>query len=606
MKQRLLIFTLCLMCGAFFTHAQAQTFKSFVNKKEVSTGERFRVSFKLDNAQGRPKLPAISNFQVVSGPNQSSSMQFINGNMSQSITYSYDLVASKTGTFTIGSASVKVGDKTLTTDPIKIKVVKGKAAPAQANNGRNAQGGKAKASVSQDLMKKIRDNLYIRPLASKRTVYQGEQFTLTYKLFSRVTLGSVEPPELPSFNGFWTQDIDLKQTQMRQEVIDGVAYQTAILKQTILFPQKSGKLTIDPMTMKAQVRVATRPDPRDPFGGFFNRYQEVPVELTSGKFTITVKPLPESGKPEDFAGAVGDYALDVSADKNKTNTGDPVTVSVKLSGTGNLEIAELPQLTFPPDFDIFDPELKERISQGGGKVSGYKQADYLLIPRNPGTYKLPATSFSFFNPKTKRYKTLNQPAIEIVAEGEAQQERVTGTNLRKEEVELLNKDIRFIKTETSLTEKGYSFLGTAPFWGLLGSPIAAFAFLLVWKRRQDQEAQDVVGTKQKRATKVAKKRLTTAKQHLDSGDRQTFFKEINDTTWRYLSDKLAIGQSALSRDNVREKLAEKSVNETLIQRLLGLIETAEMALFAPATEGDMQQAYQEAVSLISDLEEAIK
>ncbi|MEO1451524.1 MAG: BatD family protein, partial [Bacteroidota bacterium] len=336
---------------------QGQTFTAFADRTEVPVGGTIQVSFKLENAQTRDiEYPNFSGFQVLSGPNTSQSMQIVNGAVTQSLTYSFYLSPSKTGTFNIGTAKAKVQGKSYATKPITIKVV-----AAGSGGSQGAKGGGANATArNQNIEKELEKSLFLRALVSKRKAYKGEQLTVTYKLYQKVPITNASFEQQPQYDGFWTEKVDVASNTVKNEVYKDVQYQTRILQQDIIFPQKSGKLTIKPMKISCLVRVRNqnRRRPRSIFDSFFEPYSEYEYTFGNQPITINVNDLP-SPAPADFNGMVGDFKLDVTVDKTETETGDPITYKVKLSGSGNIKKLPEPQLDFPPDFEVYDPTVSE-------------------------------------------------------------------------------------------------------------------------------------------------------------------------------------------------------------------------------------------------------
>ena len=597
---------LLLLIGCVGSLLHAQKFSAFVSKKQVAVNEAFEVSFKIEGGQGKVNFPKFTGFQVRGGPNTSSSMQFVNGQMSQSYTYSFYLSATKIGKLTIGEASVKVNGKTLKSKPLTVDVVKGAARPATQGGQANQQ---ANAGVGDDIMKQIADNLFLRAYLSKKEAYLGEQITLTYKLFSRVSIVNLNEEDAPKFNGFWVENVKDGNVQFVNEILNGVQYQSAVVRKVILFPQRNGKLDINPYKLKTVVRVRTNSRrSRNIFENVFGGVKDVPFIATAPPISISVNPLPTAGKPANYDGAVGSFTLNASIDKEETQTGDPITLKIKLAGTGNIKNIKVPDLEFPADFEVYDPKVDQRVSTSSGVVSGHKSFDYLIIPRNPGDYKLPPVSFSYFDPKAKVYKTLNGSDFNIKATGEALGASVNVTNYHKDEVELLSQDIRYIKTAVpELKPKGVTFWGSGTFWLMSLLPFLCFAGLFWYKNQQDAAVKDVVGTRMKKATKLAKKRLEAAQKLMTSQSESEFYNEVVRAIWGYLGDKLALGQSELSRDEISKRLGAGGVTDATLITLQGVLDTCEMALFAPtAVEGGMKATYDGAVQLISDLEEELK
>ena len=584
----------------------AQNFTAFVSKNKVAVNETFQVSFKLENAQSRNvNFPSLEDFQVLGGPNTSTSMQFINGQTTQSVTYSFYLRPVKTGKFTIGPATVNINNKELTTQSIAIEVVN--AGSSSGGNQTQASGQRQSGGTEKDqsLEKQLKEYIFLKALVSDREVYLGEQVTVTYKLYERIRAMNLVPDELPSYEGFWVENIELKGAPATNEVIDGIQYQTRVIKKDILIPQRSGKLRIDPMTLNCVVQVQAQPQRRRSiFDSFFNQYQNYQYTFANNPVTISVNALPTADKPASFTGMVGSFNLEVSLDKPQVETGDAITYRIKYTGKGNIKNISEPQLDFPPDFDVFDPKINESISKASGTISGFRSYDYLIVPRNPGEYKLPLVEFSYFDVSKGTYKTLTSQEYSVNVTGEAQRPEGTATNIRKEDMELIGQDIRFIKTSSSgFREKGSTFAGSIPFYLLYFSPLLLFAFVIFLRQKQLQAAGDVVGTRRKKASKMAQKRLSTAKKFMGEGNEKGFYNEVTRAVWGYLSDKLTINQSELSRENIREELLSREVDDALIGQLTDLLDTSEMALFAPsAATGGMQGTYEKALQIIEDLE----
>lgn len=590
---------------------QAQELKATVNPAKPVVGRPFQVSFQVSGAQAsRLQAPDFGGLQLLGGPSTFANTQIINGQVSQSFSYSYTLRAPKAGTFTIGAATIEVGGESVSSKPISVEV--GAAAAAAGNSGGNAgAAGNAQTdeAIAGDVMAQIKENVFLRALVSKSDVYQGEQLIVTYKLYTRAGLSGLDYAESPSFKNFWKEEFDPENVQFVQEAYKGQQYNTAIIKRAILFPQKSGELEINPLKLdtKVQVRTQTRRRRRSVFDDFFGNggVQEVPYTVSSGIVKIKSRPLPRDGKPADFTGAVGDFNLTVTLDNEEIQTGDAATFSVTLSGKGNIKALEMPKLEFPPDFEVYDPKVDDRSSASSGSISGTKSFDYLVIPRNPGAYKLPKVTFSYFDPVKKRYFTRESEVYSLNVEGEPMEGSVPGiTQLKKEDVELIGEDIRFIQTgETELKVRGVSFLASMGFASLYVLPFLLFGALLWYKTRQDRLAGDVAGTRSRKANSMAQKRLKAASEHMKKEDTRAFYGEVSRATWGFLSDKLNISQSELSRENIQERMQGHEVPAELLSRLTTLLDTCEMALFAPtAVTGGMESTYSEALSLISAID----
>jgi len=592
-----------LLLISFSLTLRGQNFTASVSKTTLALNDILEVYFRIENGQSRDiQYPSFEGFQIVGGPNASTSMQIVNGQVSQSNTYSFYLQPKSEGTFTIGPATAKINGKTYTTKPIQVKVVKA-AAHAPSESGETANG------ASADIMEEIRKNVFLRTLASKTTVYQGEPITLTYKLYTRAQMSNPYLTESPSYKGFWVEELEVNDPP-KTEVYNGLDYRTNVIKRVILFPQQSGKLRVEPIELETNVRVMVQSQNRrrrSIFDDFFGQYQDVPYTFASNPLNIEVKPLP-AGRPAGFSGAVGDFQLDVSLDKTATETGEPVTMKVKISGAGNFKMLSPPALEFPPDFDVFDPSTDERVARTAAGLKGYISYDYLIVPRNPGEYKLPVVQFSYFDPAKGRYITRSSDEFVLRVTGEARQSSAALTHINKEDIELIGEDIRYLKSDMgSLEDRGSSFVRTPLFWLLYLLPFGLFALLWVVKQRRDKQLQDVAGMRSRKAQKLAKKRLAQALVHKNEQNEQAFYDEIVRAIWGYLADKLNIGQSELLREHIRARLADRGIAPEIIERCMSLLDKCEMALFAPsASEGGMDQTYQEAMQLIVDMEAPLK
>jgi len=595
------ILVLCYGSGLLL----GQEFSAFVSKQKVPLGEVFQVTFELKDVQGStPAFPDFSDFQVRGGPNFQRSVQMINGQVSQSVSYTFYLQGTRTGTFTIGSASTAVDGKTLRTEPVKVDII-----PARSGGSSGAQAQRNdEASRNQNIEKQLEEAVFMRAIVSDRKVYQGEQFTVSYKLYERVQTFDLRPEGNPSYEGFWVENIDIRNPPPRMEKVNGKDYRTYVIKKDILFAQRPGKLTIDPLKLSCVVRVQSAPQPRRSiFDSFFGQYENYKYSFASAPVTIDVKPLP-TGRPASFSGVVGDLDLDVSLDTTAVETGEPFTLRVNLSGRGNIKKLQEPQLQFPPDFEVYDPNVSESISRSGGVLSGRRGYEYLIIPRNPGEYRLPPVQYSFFNPQTGRYETLSSPEFTVQVTGDPQQMSSSTTPTiagEKTDLALLGQDIRFIHPGSGdLKPKGSTFLLSWQFWLLYLIPVLAILSLWLVKRRQMQDRRDVAGARRRKAAKMAKKRLGAAQQHLQAGKEKAFYDEVVRAMWGYLGNKFNLGQSEMSRERAAQLLRERGAEDPLIARLNALIDTCEMALFAPsAAPGGMQGTYDQAVELIADLED---
>ena len=570
----------------------------------VVVGDQFRLSYTITTQEVRNfRAPSIKGFEVLMGPSRStqSSVQIINGKTTstQSITFTYILMAKTEGEYTIPGATVTADGNQMVSNSVTIKVL-----PADKSAGQNQGKGKTgSATISGN-------DLFITGTINKTTVYEQEAILLTYKIYTQVDLRGFDNVQLPDFKGFHSQEVELP-TNRRWglEHYKGRNYQTTIIRQFVLFPQKSGKLTIDAARFDASIAVATQVDPFD-FDSFFNGggggYM-VKKSLFTPKLSIDVKALPD--KPADFSGGVGDLNITSSINSTSVKTNDAVTVKVVISGTGNLKLLSNPEVKFPEDFEIYDPKSENNFRLTSEGLSGNKVIEYLAIPRNPGDYKIPPVSFTYFDVKSKSYKTLTTEGYNLhVEKGEGDATQTIANFTNKDEVKVLNEDIRFIKqNEVKLTPRGQFFFGTLGYWLFYLIPTLVFIIFFILYRKQIAANANVAKVRTKKANKVAVKRLKLAGKLLSDNKKDEFYDEVLKALWGYVSDKLSIPMSRLSKDNVEEDLRNYGVAEELIAEFLKVLDNCEFARFAPsdANQG-MDKIYAEALDIISKMEGSIK
>jgi len=587
----------------------AQKLTAQASKTRVAVGESFQISFSLNCSGSNFKAPALNEFDVYSGPNQSTSMSYVNGSMSQSITLSYIIAAKKEGKINIGAASVNVNGATIQSNPFTIEVVKGNASANAQNQGNSNQ---AAQNPSAPTTENINDNLFVKTIVSKTKAYLGEQITVTHKIYTRYQLRGFQDIKFPDYTGFWAQDVPSNtQIQVTNENIDGVNYQVGELKRTYLFAQRSGKLEIEPMNVECVVRKQSNKKPRDVFEQFFGGgYEDATYSVKSKAVSIEILPLPEANKPVDFSGAVGSYSFKTQISKDKIKANDAINLTITLSGKGNIKLVDPLKINFPEDFETYDPKTKENITSGPTGVSGNKIFDYLVIPRHEGDYKIDQINFSYFDPDKKQYITLPSPEINIhVDKGNASDASASVFNPRsKEDVKVLGNDIRYIKTNNiHLQPKNEYFFGSPLFYFGLISPFFAFIGFIFVRRKNTELNKDAVAVKSRKATKMAKKRLALAEQYLKSNNKEQFYIEIFKALYGYIGDKLNILAADLSKDHISDRLKAKNINESTIQQLMTTLDNCEYARYAPsAVSGDLNGIYNNTVELITKIEHEIK
>jgi hypothetical protein len=586
----------------------AQKFIASASKTKVAVGETFQISFSLNANGANFKVPALNDFDVYSGPNQSSSMSFGSGGNSQSITLSYIIAAKKEGKFTIGAASVSVnGGSIIQSNTLAIEVVKGSA------NTQN-QGGTNPQNPSSPTTENVGDNLFVKTTVSKTKAYIGEQITITHKVYTRYIMRGFQDIKYPDYNGFWAQDVPNsgQQIQLTNENIDGVNYQVAELKRSYLFAQRSGKIEIAPLDVAVVVRKQSNKKPRDVFEQFFGGgYEDASYNVKSKAITLDIQALPEANKPASFSGAVGEYSFKAQLSKDKIKANDAANLTITLSGKGNLKLVDPVKINFPEDFETYDPKTKENITTGATGVSGSKTFDYLIIPRHEGDYKIDQINFSYFDPEKKEYITLPSPDFNLHVDKGDENSTASASvfNPRsKEDVKVLGNDIRYIKTKNIVLkpQEDYFFSSTL-FYACIISPFIAFIGFLFFRKKNIEMNSDFVAVKSRKATKMAKKRLVLAEQHLKSSNKEKFYVEIFSALYGYISDKLNIPVADLNKEYITEKLKSRNVNDTTINQLMTTLSNCEYAQYAPsAASGDLNGIYNNTVELITKIEDEIK
>ena len=592
-------------------------------KKQVVVGERFQVVFEA-NAEGKNfQAPSFEGFTVVGGPftSTSSSFSMVNGSMSHTVkvSYTYALQAYQEGTFHVGSASLTVRGDKVNSEPFDIMVLPddGSHAAPSGGGGSSNQGQSQQNTNDPQVSGK---DLFLRVIPSKKSVYVGEQVVLTYKLYTKVPVSSVSIEKMPSYAGFWTKDLSDNNGTLHQssEYINGIEYTTAEIQRIVVVPQRSGKLNLDPMTMEciAQVRTerSNRQQSMDPFEAFFNdpffnrNIVNVKKELSSQVLALEVKSLPESGKTASFAGAVGNYNFKSEIDKAELSTNEAFTLTLTVSGSGNVELLQMPELNFPPDFEVYDPKITINTDANAQGLTGSKKAEYLVIPRRAGNFNVPATEFSFFNPSKGEYQTLQSDAYSInvlKGKGGDQESGIYASN--QEDIKYLGSDIRHImRGDAKLKPIHTVFFGSAAYYVALLVLLLLFILLLFVIRKHEQLTKDTVANRNRKADKVARGRLKSAYSYLKSKDQDKFYIEMSQALWGYIADKLGLERSKLSMDTVSETMKAKNVPDELTQQFIDTLNSCEFARFAPGSaEEKMDDLYQKGIEVISKAEKVL-
>lgn len=573
----------------------------------VVVGDQFRLSYTVTTQKVKDfRAPSIKGFDVLMGPSRSqqSNTQIVNGNVTStsSITFTYILMANNAGEYTIPGASIVADGDQMVSNSVRIKVLPQDQGSSNSSSSSSTHSSSGTGVSNQDL--------FITASASKTNVYEQEAFVLTYKIYTRESNLQLNNAKLPDFKGFHSQEIEMTtNARWTPEHYQGRNYYTTVYRQFVLFPQQSGKLYIDPAQFQMTVGKPIQSD--DPFDAFFNggsNVIEIKKSISTPKIAINVNPLP-AGKPADFSGGVGEFNISSSINNKELKTNDAITIKLVISGTGNLKLISNPEIKFPDDFEVYDPKVDNQVRLTREGLTGNKVIEYLAIPRHAGTYKIPGVSFSYFDIRSKSYKTLKTEEYVInVEKGAGNADQVIANFTNKEDLKVLGEDIRYIKqNEVTLQPKGSFFYGSMTYWLFYIIPALAFIIFFIIYRKQAAENANVAKMRTKKANKVATKRMKLAGKLLSENKKDAFYDEVLKALWGYISDKLNIPVSRLSKDNIEEKLRNHGVNEELIKEFLNALNDCEFARFAPGDENQaMDKVYSSSIEVISKMENSIK
>ena len=573
----------------------------------VVVGDQFRLSYTVTTQKVKDfRAPSIKGFDVLMGPSRSqqSNTQIVNGNVTStsSITFTYILMANNAGEYTIPGASIIVDGDQMVSNSVRIKVLPQDQGSSNSSSSSSTHSSSGTGVSNQDL--------FITASASKTNVYEQEAFVLTYKIYTRESNLQLNNAKLPDFKGFHSQEIEMTtNARWTPEHYQGRNYYTTVYRQFVLFPQQSGKLYIDPAQFQMTVGKPVQSD--DPFDAFFNggsNVIEIKKSISTPKIAINVNPLP-AGKPADFSGGVGEFNISSSINNKELKTNDAITIKLVISGTGNLKLISNPEIKFPDDFEVYDPKVDNQVRLTREGLTGNKVIEYLAIPRHAGTYKIPGVSFSYFDIRSKSYKTLKTEEYVInVEKGAGNADQVIANFTNKEDLKVLGEDIRYIKqNEVTLQPKGSFFYGSMTYWLFYIIPALAFIIFFIIYRKQAAENANVAKMRTKKANKVATKRMKLAGKLLSENKKDAFYDEVLKALWGYISDKLNIPVSRLSKDNIEEKLRNHGVNEELIKEFLNALNDCQFARFASGDENQaMDKVYSSSIEVISKMENSIK
>ena len=584
MKKHIILFLLSIQ-GVF---AQVQ-FEARVAKNAVGINEPFQVEFAMNFDGDNFEPPIFEGFRVVGGPNQQVSQSWVNGKSSFEKSYSYILLPTQKGSFIIKSSTIEINGKIYKTNILKITV--GNAIPKQRDPDEIPQ-----VSASSEL--------HLIADISKTNPYLNEPITIVYKLYfsNNIGISNFAEANKPKYNDFWNQNIEIKQLTAEQTTYKGEPYRSIILKKVILYPQKSGKLSIEPFAMDIDVQLPS--GRRDIFGQV--QIIDAQQRVSAGSSTINVKPLPETGKPVDFSGAVGQFDFRVTSSKTDVKNGENIDLNVIASGSGNLKLFSLPKPLVPSALEMYDPTHNENITTPLSGMTGSISDKYTIVPQFKGKYPIKPMRFSYFDPKYGTYKTIISKEIMInVLDGPeekiANTVAVSGNLNSKTEKKLVFQNIK-TKTELSYIKK-HDFLYSTKFYILMLLPFLMIPLIILIRKRKELSDSDTIGNRLKMNNRLAKKYLSQAKKHINNKER--FYVSLEKAMHNFLKAKLNIETTEMSKTNIEELLLSRNINPETVSEFINLTENCEIARYAPSTNASIQQDYDKAVLIIADLEKII-
>lgn len=614
-KIKKLLFMVVMLTACLQVFADDEVTFTAQAPQAVVQGERFRISYKVNSRDvmdfRAPVIPSALN--ILTGPttSSSSSTQIINGQVTSSytLTYTYTVVATEEGEYNLDGATIKAGGKQLVSNKLSIKVLPpDQTAPQQG--GRQGQGGSQQNRSNTQSGEIGSSDLFMIATVDKTTVYEQEALLLTYKVYAApsVTLTSLST-KMPDLKGFHVQEVELPQRKdWQMEHYNGRNYQTLLWCQYVLFPQHSGELEIPAATFEG---VVSQPvETNDVFDFFFNagRYVDIKKELPTRAIKINVKPLP-SGKTSSFYGGVGEFSISSTINATELTANDAVTVRVILSGTGNLKLVKTPELKFPQDFDIYDPKVENKYTIKGGRQTGNKVYEYLAIPRHAGQYTIPSLEFQYFDPKSGTYKTISTEEYTLnVAKGQGGGDSQTSVAyVSKEDLKFVGQDVRFHNTPSAFRSTHDMFFGSTLFYLLLALPVLLLIAVSAISAKRIRDNANIAKVRTRKASSVASKRLKTAHKLMKENRKNEFYDEMMRALTGYMADKLSIPVAELSKDNIEKELLSHHVDADKAKAVVRLLDECEFARYAPGDDtGRMDRLYDEAVSIIGQIENALK
>ena len=613
--KRLLLAVMLVMLAGVRAFAEDFTLTAQA-PKAVVVGERFRITYKVNTRDAKEfRAPDMKSIEILTGPATStaSSTTIINGKVENSttITYTYTAVATEEGDVELDGATIKAGGKQITSNKLTIKVLPPDQASAQ-QTGTSGQTNSRQSSgqTSSDV---DADDLFMLATVDKTTVYEQEALLLTFKIYKlpSVDLQSMSN-KMPDLKNFHVQEVELpQQKEFNLEHYNGRNYQTMVWSQYVLFPQHSGELEIPATPFEGVIAQRVENNSGDIFDMFFNssRFVEVKKDLTSRSIKVNVKPLLPQGKTDAFYGGVGDFNISSTISGTDVTANDAVTLRIILSGTGNLKLVKTPEVKFPQDFDIYDPKVENKYTIKGGRQTGNKVYEYLVIPRHAGQYTIPAVEFQYFDPKSGSYKTVKTDEYTLnVAKGQGGGESQGSVSyVNKEDLKFVGQDVRFHATPVKLKSDGTQFYGSYLFWLCLALPLVILLIVVAISAKRIADNANIAKVRVKKASSVATKRLKAARKLMKENRKDQFYDEMMRALLGYFGDKLSIPVAELSKDNIEAELKRRDVPEEPVKQVIGLLDDCEFARYAPGDDsGRMDRLYDQAAAVIGQIENTIK
>ena len=578
----LLFFTINLLSGQV-------EFVAKVSKKTLGINERLQIDFSMNEDGDNFTPPSFENFKIIGGPSQSISTSWINGKSTYSKTYTYFLAPEKRGKINVGQASIEVKGVIYKTSTVEINVTAAVDVPKDPNDPKYI----------------AKESIHLIAEVSKSNPYLNEAISVVYKLYVSENIGvsGWEETSKPSYNDFWSQNIDVKGLEVKKGKFKGENYNYVVLKKTLLYPQKTGKLLIKPLTLKVNVEVPSKR--RDRFFGSIMSMNSVNRTVTAGKRTINVKALPSEGIPDDFSGAVGDFSFNVMATKKDLNASEGFNLEMKVNGNGNLKLFEIPKPEIPPSLEVYDPERSEKIRTSLSGTKGSIIDNYTIIANESGKYPIGPFNFSFFDPKSGSYKTIQSEKIVISVKSNSQSKQFTEESSNND---LLNKskNLEFsnIKASTSLSPINKPFFFNSKFfWIIFLIPLMIIPCVILITKSSIRKKLDFEGNKAKENKRLSKKFLSDARKNI--GNKELFYIALERALHNYLKAKLKIETSELSKEKINILLLNKSIDSSNINSFISLLETCELARYTPLVSTEMKRDYESASKIISQINKQV-